>query len=347
MIQFHELSLAQRRSLIDARQIYDAWREARRVFQHRYAGSMRWLARRGHEYLHRKHRTKEVSLGRRGPATEAQYTAFVEGRAAQRQRLATLAAALDEMAPVHRALQLGRVPRLTSRIVRRLDDAGLLGTHVSIVGTNALFGYESAAGVLLDSGLLATGDADLLWDPRRRITLLAPEVRSGGIIDLLVATDRTFQLRGPGDFRAVNDAGFCVDLIRPQDTEFLRGDTRDRLADNASDRRGVPIFGLQWLLHAPKFEAVTIGEDGYPVRWVTPDPRAYALHKLWISTRDDRDPVKRVRDRRQAEITAEICRRYLALPFDPEDLRTFPLAVRALLGTLPAASEDDVPTPKW
>jgi hypothetical protein len=51
--------------------------------------------------------------------------------------------------------------------------------------------------------------------------------------------------------------------------------------------------GIQWLLDAPQFERIIIGEDGWPLRLVVPEPRTFALHKLWVSRREDRDPLKR------------------------------------------------------
>ena len=44
---------------------------------------------------------------------------------------------------------------------------------------------------------------------------------------------------------------------------------------------------------------------------VVPDPRALALHKLWLSQQEDREPVQQVRDRCQAAALAELILRYL------------------------------------
>ena len=52
---------------------------------------------------------------------------------------------------------------------------------------------------------------------------------------------------------------------------------------------GMP--GVQWLLSSPPLEAIIIAEDGYPVRIVVPDPRTFALHKLWVSRRPDRQTL--------------------------------------------------------
>ena len=331
MISASELSDDQRRQLVDARQVFEAWQSADAVRHRRYRGSMRWLTRKGRDYLHRKLGTRERSLGARTVETERAWDAFHEGRARNRLELARLSARLDDMAPVNRALGLGRIPRLTARIVRGLEKQRLLGQHLLLVGTNALFCYESAAGVFFQGGLLATGDADLLWDARQRLALVLPEARSQGVLGVLQRTDRSFQTRGPRDFRAFNGDGFWVDLIRPEDKRFLASTARDTLGEREDDLHGSPIRGLQWLVSAPRFERVAVGADGYPVRLVTVDPRAFALHKLWLSQQAGRDPVKRQRDVAQAVAVAALCRTHLALPFESEALRALPLSLRRLL----------------
>lgn len=351
MSEFSELDQQQRQQLIDSRQLFVAYREGRRTYERRFCGSMRWLTRRGKDYLHRKRGGSERSVGPRSPETEQQYRSFVEGRAALRERLKAMSQRMDEMAPVNRALNLGRIPKLTARILRRLDDARLLGQHLIMIGTNALFCYESAAGVFLEAGLLATADADLLWDARQRVALLLPEVRRSGIIEILTRVDRSFELAGPKAFRAVNAKGFYVDLIRPEDKNFFDPQARRSLGECADDLEAAPIYGLKWLVNAPKFEVVAIGADGYPLRVVSPDPRAFALHKLWLSKRPDRDPVKRQRDEQQGLAVARLCVRYFNLAFDSEALRALPESLRKLARRLRETSGNDdegaPPTPAW
>lgn len=94
----------------------------------------------------------------------------------------------------------------------------------------------------------------------------------------------------------------------------------------------VEIGGPAWLVNGPSFEQAVIGEDGYPLRMVTPDPRAWAVHKLRLSGRDDRDPAKKNRDRARGALAVELLRtRRPDLPFDDETLSALPRAVRALI----------------
>jgi hypothetical protein len=110
---------------------------------------MRWHTVNGVEYLYRAKR----SLGPRGPERERIKTDYDAHRFGLQSRLETLNLRLGEMTRVNRAMGLGRVPKLSARILRKLDSAGLLGRHLFVVGTHALFAYEAAAGIFFESGL--------------------------------------------------------------------------------------------------------------------------------------------------------------------------------------------------
>jgi hypothetical protein len=80
---------------------------------------------------------------------------------------------------------------------------------------------------------------------------------------------------------------------------------------------------------------------------VAPDPRAFAVYKLWMGQRDPtRDPVKRGRDVGQAYAVAEIVQEYLPnLPFTKAELQMFPEEVRRLAvdsGLIRSPSTPDV-----
>jgi hypothetical protein len=198
--------------------------------------------------------------------------------------------------------------------------------------------------------LLATSDGDLLWDARQRLSLLLPEARREGVLALLQRVDRSFRMRAPGDFRAFNSGGFWVDLIRPEDRTFFAASARATVGENAADLQPSPIHGLEWLLNVPRWEAIVIGDDGYPVRMATIDPRAFALHKLWLAQQTQRDPVKSTRDRAQAQVAWQLASTFLGLSSGGEELRGLPASVRAMAPDLErkerAGSEVDT-TPRW
>jgi hypothetical protein len=340
----------QRRQLIDTQQVYDTWLHARRDAKRRFAGSMRWAGRNGAEYLLRKVGRTETSLGRRSPETERMHEAYVSGRDRSRDLLEGLARRLDELAPVNRAMGLGRVPLLAARILRATDDAGLPGAHLTIVGTSAMFAYEVAAGVQVESGLLATDDIDLLYDARRRLSFALEDIHARGLIGLLRSVDTSFAPVRPRGYRAANRDGYLVDLIRPEAKDPLRDKSRGSLTDIPEDLEGAAIFGLGWLVSSPKMDVTAIDERGYPVRMVVIDPRAFALHKAWVSSREDRDPVKMTRDLDQARAAATIATRYLRRPLEGPDLAALPNALRALAPTLLGAisvDRSDQDNPDW
>jgi hypothetical protein len=56
-----------------------------------------------------------------------------------------------------------------------------------------------------------------------------------------------------------------------------------------------------------------------------PDPRAFAVHKLWLSNQIDRNVVKKNRDRSQALAVCKLIFQYLPeFEIKKEELRMFP-----------------------
>ena len=92
-----------------------------------------------------------------------------------------------------------------------------------------------------------------------------------------------------------------------------------------TDLKAVEIRNLQWLVSSPKFSQIVVGDDGYPAAMFCPDPRSFALHKIWLSEQPDRDPIKKKRDRNQGIAVAYLVSRYLPqYKFTASELRMFP-----------------------
>jgi hypothetical protein len=327
-VAFVELSGEQIRQLINTEQTYDAFVRAK-AERERYRGAMTWKQVRGREYLYRKRAGVWKSLGPRGADTELAYESFHSGRSAARERLASLDQVIRAQAPVNRAMRLGRVPWPAARLLRRLENKRVLGHGISIVGTNALFAYERMAGAHFAGSEVTTTDIDLLFDARDRLRLLAPNLQDGGLLGILRHVDDTFEMLAPGSFRAVNSAGYIVDMVKPMPRAPAGTRERTRLGDDPDDMTAAEIEGLVWLQN-PQVENVVVDERGFPLRISAPDPRAFALHKLWLSERLDRDPLKRRRDARQAAAVSAAVLRYLPqLRFDDEALNALPQALRA------------------
>jgi hypothetical protein len=331
---FPELSLDQRRQLIDVQQKFDAWREADRAFRESNKGSMTWKRVGGNDYLYRIVNSRiQKSLGVRSRETEELKNAYMASRTASRARAAKLRKNVDAAAAINRAMGLTRVPRVAAKLLRALDRDGLLGNGIFVVGTHALYAYEARSGIIFEPELLATQDLDMLTDVRSRLVLAIDDKRREGILPTLKRVDKSFAAQR-NMFRAVNADGYFVDVIRP----MLKNEA---LASDFDLDGVVPaaIDGLKWLVSAPKFSATAIGEDGLPVWMSCIDPRAFALHKFWVSQQLTRDPLKKRRDAEQAKAVANVAK-LLNLNFDAKDLSALPAALLKNWAVLVRAAAD-------
>jgi hypothetical protein len=306
---FVELTNEQRRQLIDAQQVFSVWRPA----AHELAtmGTLTTLTSKGRPYVYENHGSVRKSLGRATPQLLLKKQQHATRRKALQTRVKALWKRIENMAPVNQALRLGNMRRIAARVLRELDREGLLGSHVIVAGTNALHAYEVAAGVMIGQEHVATTDADLVWDTSQSLLLAATGIRREGLMGILRRVDRSFVAHY--GFNATNDDGFIVDLLCPETDDFV---TMNR----KSDLEATPMQGIDWLLAAPRFEQIIVADDGFPLRLVVPEPRTFALHKLWVSNRGDRSAVKRPRDVGHAAIVAELAQTYLAKKFITKDM---------------------------
>ncbi len=269
-------------------------------------------------------------MGRRSPEAERVLAEFLEGKARVQERLAAIQRQLDEQARLNKALRLARVPRVAARILRELDEQNLLGAF-TVLGTQAMYAYEAAGGVQFLLELLASGDVDLLYDARRKLTLISNRLDGGGLLGLLKKADRSFELVRKRGFRAANAGQLMVDLIAAPRSIREAGP----IIFSVDDLVASEVPGLQWLINSPKLDAVAVDEDGQPVPFRVPDPRAFALHKTWLSQQPARDPLKKPRDLAQARAVAQLVRELMPqLDFDVAltSLHGDVRAMRELLG---------------
>jgi len=320
---FHEFKETQQETLDRTVQAYRAYLDALKAGQP-LKGGMHWKTIQGKGYLYKyrdRHGNGE-SLGPRSPATERLFKEFERERrefaalrASRREHLAT-ATRFCRAALIH------RVPEPVIRIVGRLEQDGLAGGAVMVIDTHALHSYEFAAGVFID----APKGSPFWAEAGQRLTLgTATPVPPDGLLRLLRQTDRSFQALPGNGFEAVNQAGFVVRLVRPP---MVRSQTRTNLNDFQGPTVPAESGDLGALFNSPRFSQVVIGKRGAPATMVAPDPRAMALHKLWLSQQEDRAPSLRQRDRVQAMALAELIVGYLPqYDFFSADLNLFPADV--------------------
>jgi hypothetical protein len=327
-VKLRELSAEQRRIAVDISQLSEhlfELQEERRTFR----GGVHWKKVAGRDYLVRSiDRVGGTrSLGPRSSTTENAHREFVETKRDLDARIKSIHEQIVRQARFCVAAGINRVPRIAADIVRSLDASGLLGNHLIILGSHALYAYEMAAGVQLKAGLLQTEDLDTLLNTKTEIEL-AGSIRSLGLLGILQRVDRTFKPQRKRSFRAVNAKGFMVDLIRaPIDIGTVGLTSVGREPDLIAE----PLRGLDWLGAAPRITQIVIAENGFPVRFVVPDPRVFALHKLWVSIQPTRDPVKRKRDFRQGEAVAQLALDYLNLSFDDLAIKALPAELKSML----------------
>ena len=328
-MRLRELTTDQRRIAIDTVQLYEHLSELTDQYR-RLRGGLHWKTVAGHEYLVRTidRNGGNRSLGPRSPKTEKAFLEFTESKRDLDARIKSVNEEVARQAKFCVAASVNRVPRLAADIVRSLDASGLLGNHLIILGSHAMYAYEMAAGVQLKAGLLQTEDLDTLLNTKSEIEL-AGSVRSAGLLGILQSVDETFKPQRKRSFRALNAKGFMVDLIRAPI------DPASRLAltsiGGESDLVAEPLRGLEWLTALPPMTQVVIADNGFPVRFIVPEPRVFALHKLWVSLHPTRDPIKRKRDLRQAEAVAQLSLDYFNLRFDDAAIKALPTYLTSMI----------------
>src|SRR5208282_6065417 len=291
-------------------------------------GGLYWKKVADHDYLVRiTDRTGgNRSLGPRSPQTERVYREFTETKRDLDVRIKSINQEVARQARFCVAAGVNRVPRIAADIVRSLDAGGLLGSRLIILGSHAMYAYEMAAGVQLKAGLLQTEDLDTLLNTKAEIEL-AGSIRSPGLLGILQDVDATFKPQRKRSFRAVNAKGFMVDLIRaPIDAHGGLSSIGTGLALIADQLRG-----LEWLTALPPMTQIVIADNGFPVRFIVPEPRVFALHKLWVSLQPTRDPIKRKRDLRQGEAVAQLALDYFNLRFDDPATKSLPSELTAMI----------------
>lgn len=325
---FHELNNDQRREKVNSDQRFAALGSATAKAE-RYRGSMVWQVVKGEQYLAHSYYAasgvrRQKSLGRRSPEAERLKDEWEQAREEAKATLQAMRETITRQSAINRVLGLGRVPLIAARVIRALDASGLLGHGIRIVGTNAIYAYEAAAGVSVDPGIAATQDIDLLLDARQTLQMATAEaVEANSLLGLLQSVDKSFA-RTAEQFRAINRDGYIVDLIRPLRNPPWTSE-RERVGDTADDLVSVAIEGLSWHENAPPFEAIAIDEKGAPLRIVATDPRVFAAHKLWMSKQPGREPLKRRRDAAQAQAVGAIVATHLPhLPYESGQLKMIP-----------------------
>jgi Nucleotidyltransferase len=306
---FTDIGNDARRQYIDTQSVFSAWEEALREAAE-VRGGMYWKRQGKSDYLIRTSvKNTQKSLGVRSPETEAIHAKFTQRKSEAEGRVTDLQAQLVRQQRMNRALHLGRAPQLLVDILAEVARSGV-AEHFTVIGTHALYAYEAAAGVRIESpDALATKDVDLLWDTRRRLRFMT-QMRALGtsMLALLKKVDPTFKLRRDQRYTAVNSKGFEVDILRPLANEHAQP---MRMTEDEADFWAVYARRADVLLHAPVFSSLVISPSGHMARMRTVAPATFIEFKRWMAGQADRDPLKAPRDALQAELVEDLVAEYL------------------------------------
>lgn len=275
----------QERALINLRQRYDAWIDAEREL-YALPYDLRRKKVGEYEYLYEIHDRSGngTSLGAWDDDKQRQFDEYRERKQSAKQRREGAGVALSESSRIARALRLPLLSSDAGSILREADRRGLLGSHLLVVGTNAMAAYAIEAAGSFNDVPDETEDFDLAW--------AAEEETSEALVwEMLKAVDPTFTTNSERDFQARNAKAYEVELlVAPSRADTLG--TRDR-------PKPVPLPEQEWLLPGRRVDQVVPCRDGTPARIVASDPRWFALHKLWLGAQAKRNPLKRRKDTTQ------------------------------------------------
>lgn len=275
----------QTRTLINLRQRYEVWIEAdQALFALPYDLRRKNVGGRDYLYEIRDRSGGGTSLGRWDEAKATRFAAYKSAKAEWKQRRDIARDVLNESSRLARALRLPLLSSDAGPILREADRRGLLGRELLVVGTNCMAAYnQEASGVILGAPD-ETEDFDLAW--------IAEELAgSAALWELLKAVDPTVTVNTERDFQARNAKAYEVEL--------LVAPSRAGTLGPADRPRAMPLPEQEWLLLGRLVDQVVACRDGTPARIVAPDPRWFALHKLWMAAQPKRNPLKRGKDRKQ------------------------------------------------
>lgn len=294
----------QMRTLINLRPRYETVIEAQRELARlpynlvrKRVGENEYL----YEVIDRRNNGK--SLGRMSPELERRWADYRAAKENWQDRAARANARIEEIGRVARPLRLPLLSSAAGAILRELDRRRLLDDTLLVVGTNCIPAYALEAAGAIAEAPDETEDFDLAW-------VAEEQGEDGALWNALKAVDRTFRAHeSEFPFSARNESGLEVDL--------LVAPSRSASVGKGERLRPGREFGMEWLLLGRQVDQVIPCRDWSAARLVVPDPRWFALHKLWLANQDSRNPLKRRKDRAQGDAVLDAVEE--AMPHYPLD----------------------------
>jgi hypothetical protein len=319
MVNFIPFSDEAKRLTANLAQRHDAFIEVLRR-EDAIPSSMFFAQKASGDYLVIKRHSKDngTTIGVRNSETEAKLASHLEERSAVATARSLTEAALIEIIRQYKALKLPRAMQKASRILRELDIAGLLGTDLMLVGTNAFVAYQIEAGCRFEGFADETEDFDLAWCRQSGVSLIASSTASRqtaappSLLSVLQKIDRQYRINRAKPYQAIDSEGYEVELLVAPSIYATLG----------KDEQFSPMPSLieqEWLLRGTPVRHVVISRDDKTCPVYVPDPRWMALHKLWLADKPERNANKRDKDRMQGNILLDAIRTHMMISY-PLDL---------------------------
>lgn len=279
----------QARCVANLAQQYDAWLEVERA-QAALPYNLVRKEIKGHAYLYElvDRDGNGKSLGPFDSGAERKLADYQQQKAALKERRQGTLETLDATTRMYRALRLPLIDSPAGDILRKLDSHDFLGRLVMVVGTNAIPVYCLEANAFMVDMPDQTADFDLAWAP------IGPTDEDDLLFPILKEADSTYTVNTERPFQARNSKAYEVELLAaPSRIESLN--RKERL-------RPVALPEQEWLLNGRPVEHVVATRDLKPARIVAPDPRWFALHKLWMADKPKRNRQKKPKDHKQGQL---------------------------------------------
>jgi len=275
----------QARALINLRPRYEAVIDAERELANLPYNLVRKRVG-DHEYLYEAidRANNGKSLGRMSAELEQRLSDYQATKRDLKERAATAQGLVEEIGRIARPLRLPRLADTAGEVLRELDRRRLLDGALLVVGTNCIPAYSLEAGGAISEAPDETEDFDLAWT--------ADKPSEDAVLwTALKAVDPTFTVNTERMFQARNSKAYEVEL--------LVAPSRVHTMARREKPHPIPLPEQEWLLLGRPVDQIVPCRAGTAARLVVPDPRWFALHKLWLSSQAKRTALKIHKDRRQ------------------------------------------------
>lgn len=202
--------------IINSTVVYEEYMRVKLMAQ-QVKGGMYWKRQGPYEYLVRTSVDNlQRRLGPRSSETEAIHGAFVARKQAEMSRLASLRKALEEAQRLNHAMRAGWVPNIIVALLRYFQEEGM-AEHLVVVGPQAVYAYEAAAGVQITSKV-AGQSVEWRKNLGSQISFFTDLTKQdcASIERILQRIDHTFTCNHADGLVATNARGFRALFLRSQ-----------------------------------------------------------------------------------------------------------------------------------